>query len=216
MPKGPKPVLIQLASSVIRWALDAFVMASLILAVKEQLNTIVSKAIDTMKAAVKYLWRYMLTTLLFSVITMGIILLVVILMSIVFASFAKMPDITIIMLLATIAIIACVTATVYCTIRLSLAGVVCIMEETGPVKSLKTSHSLIKKSVSPVVGVFCFILLLFALLFVPGFLFGSVIVPKSAGEISLVVYQVLAGVLAVPVWVSVMVVLYKKLKEAVN
>lgn len=217
MSKGVKPVLVQLAGSIIHWVLDAFVMASLILSAKEQLNTIASKATDTMKAVVKYLWRYMLTTLLYGIIIMGIIFLVVMIMSFIFASFVKMPDINMVTLsAATMAIIACVVAMVYCVIRFSLAGIICIMEETGPVRSLKTSHSLIKKSILPVVGVFFFILLLSALLLLPGFLLVPAIVSKSLGEILLVIYQILVGAVTVPILVYAMVVLYKKLKEAIN
>ncbi len=215
--KGAQPILAQLASGLMRWALDAFVMASLILSVKEQLNAIASKAMATMKAATKYLWRYMLTTLLYGIIAMGIILLAVMIMSFMFAAFIKMPNITIAaVLMPTIAIIACVVIMVYCVIRFSLFGVICIMEEVGPVRSLKASHSLIKNKVSPVVGVFFFILLLSALLFIPGYLLIQVIGPNGAGNILLVIYQVLVGAVAVPIWASVAVILYKKLKEAVN
>jgi hypothetical protein len=90
------------------------------------------------------------------------------------------------------------------------------MEEAGPVRTLKISHDLVKKSISPVVGVFCFILLPFSLLFIPALLFNLVIGLQGAGEILLIIYQVLASAVAVPMWVSVMLVLYKKLKEAVS
>ncbi|MFA5286685.1 MAG: hypothetical protein WC394_00200 [Candidatus Omnitrophota bacterium] len=215
--KGAKLALVQLASSLVRWALDAFVMASLILSVREQLNAIAHKAMDTMKTAIKYLWRYMLTVLLFSLITLGIILLAAIIMSFISAAFVRMPSINLAVLLAgAIVIIACVGAAVYCAFRFSLAGIICIMEEAGPVRSLKISHDLVKKSISPVVGVFCFILLPFSLLFIPALLFNLVIGLQGAGEILLIIYQVLASAVAVPMWVSVMLVLYKKLKEAVS
>jgi hypothetical protein len=217
MLRGAKPGLVQFAGSLIHWLLDAFVMVSLILSVKEQLSSVISKAMDTMKSALKYLWRYILTTLLYSVITVGIVLLTVIIISFVSAIFTKIPHITVAaILIATVLIIACVAAAVYAVIRFSLAGVVCIMEETGPVAALKISHNLIKKSVSPVVGVFCCIILLHALLLLPAFFLSLLSLPNGSGGISLAIYQVLAGAVAVPIWVSVMVVLYKRLKEVVN
>lgn len=217
-PRGAKLVLVQLASGLIHWSLDAFVMASLILSVQEQLNTIVRKARDTMKIALKYLWRYMLTILLYGIIAMGIIMLAVMIMSFVYLSFVKMPNINItIISLAAIAIIACLVAAVYSVIRFSLAGVICIIEEAGPIKSFKTSHSLINKSVAPVVGVFSLMLLFSALLFLPGFLYNLIIGPKvGAGAILLVLYQIFVGAVSAPIWASVMVILYKKLKEAVH
>ena len=216
--KGDKSDLVQLASSLIHWALDSFVMASLILSVQEQLNTIIRKATDTMKAAIKYLWRYMLTVLLYGIIVVGIIMLVVVIMSFMFAAFISMPSINIaILLVAVIAIIACVVAVVYCVIRFSLAGVICVMEEVGPIRSFKTSHSLIKKSIKPVVEVFLLILLTSALLFFPGFRFSLSAGSKTAlGTILLVFYQVLVGAVTVPILASVTVVLYKKLKGTVN
>ena len=214
--KDGSPSLVQMASGIIHWALDAFVMASLILSAKEHLNATVSKVMDTLKASLKYLVRYMFTTLLYSVIAVGIVLLAAMVMSFLFTSLVKTPGITVGVLMAIIAMIACVAAVVYCVIRFSLSGIICIMEEVGPVESLKTSHSLIKKSVPSVLGVFFFMLLLTGLLFVPAILLNSVIVSNSAGSILSVIYQVLAGAVTFPVWVSVMVILYKRLKETVS
>jgi hypothetical protein len=173
-----------------------------------------------MRSAIPYLWRYLLTILLYGLIFISITILVVMSMSFIFATFVKAPQINLaIILAAALAIVACVFALVYCAIRFSLAGVISIMEKAGPVTSLKTSHSLIKKNISPVVGVFMFILLISALLFFPGLLLNLLIAPNTGVNgvsVLLIIYQVLVGAITVPIWASVMVVLYKKLKEAIN
>ncbi len=215
--KGTWPGLIQYTGSLfIHWVFDAFVMVSLILSAQGQLNSMVTTARDTMKEAIKFLWRYMLTTLLYSIIVGGFLLLAVTIVSVLVAFSTRAPVAAPVLLLAAIVIIATVVAMVYCAIRLALAGVICIMEKIGPISSLKISHSLIKKKVSPVVGVFFFILLLSALLFMPGSLLDAFRDFSGLGKILLAAYQVFASSLMVPIWAFVVVILYKKLKEVVE
>jgi len=210
--------LAQIANSLLHWILDALVMASLILAVQEQLSSITNKALGTIRGALRHLWRYMLTALVYGVIVLSIIMLAVVIISFVFAAVIQMSTINMaILVAAALALIACVTGVVYCVIRFALAGVVCIIEEAWPLRALKTSRSLIKKHVTPVVGVFCFIFLISGLLFFPGFLINALFASQAGGNtLFLIFYQVVAGAVTVPIWVSVMVVLYKKLKEAVQ
>jgi hypothetical protein len=90
------------------------------------------------------------------------------------------------------------------------------MEEAGPLRALKTSHSLVKNHVTPVVGVFFFIFLISGLLFFPGFLINALFASRAGGNtLFLIFYQIVIGAMTVPIWISVMVVLYKRLKEAV-
>lgn len=214
--KGAKPTLIQFLSSVINWVLGAFVMASLIVSVKERLNAAVSKVLDTMKTAVKYLWRYILATLLYGAINLGIVLIMVIIMIFLYTLFVKVQTITIALGITVIAIVACVAALVYCAIRFSLAGVVCIMENAGPLASIKASHALIKKRVPKVIGVYCLVMLFYIVCFIPVFWFGPMSASKDVAVILLTVYQVLISAILVPVGACAMVILYKRLQEAVN
>lgn len=211
-----KPSLSQVLGGVLHWALDAFVMASLILAVKDQLNAVVSKWSDTLKTATKHFWRYILTLLLYSSVNIVFVVLIAMLIGFLFNSFVQGTGITIAIILAIFSALACIFAVVYCIIRFSLSSTVCILDGTGPVASLKTSRGLIDKKVAGVVGVFCLIFLFSALLFIPVAIFNSIIGASAGNELLTTVYQVLASAVGAPVGVSVMVVLYKKLKEAVN
>lgn len=210
--KDARPGFMQIGGGVVRWVLEVLAVASLILAVKEQANMITSNVVGIIKTAVKYLWRYILTTLLYSLGIGGIALLIVIIMGMLVANEAS--GLTVTLLMITIAMIACVAAMVYCAVRFSLAGVVCIMENAGPIASLKTSYTFIKKHVSPVIGVYSLVLLFIIICYTPLFIFGSVIVPKSTTLILLTSYQVLVNAIIVPVGICVMVMLYKRLQEA--
>jgi len=216
--KNVKVDWIQITSGIIHWVCDAVVMVSLIVAVQEQLNTIKHKVVETIKAAFKYLWRYMLTALLYGLMVLSIIILAAVIMSVLFAAFMKMAAINMaILTVAIIALIACIVALVYCVIRFSLAGLISVMEESGPIKSLKASRGLVQKNITPVVGVFFCVFLISALLFLPVMIFNSLIGAREGlATVVLVFYQVLIGTLTVPIWVSVAIVLYKKLKGVVS
>jgi hypothetical protein len=191
-------------------------MASLIVSVKERLNAVMNKVLATMKAAVKYLWRYILATLAYGAINLGILLAMVIIMIFLSAFFVKAQSVTVTVLIAAVAIIACVAALVYCAIRFSLAGVVSIMENLGPVASLKMSYALIKKRVPPVIGVYCLVMLVYIVCFIPVLWFGPMFTSKDAALILLTVYQVVISAVLVPLSACAMVILYKRLQEAAN
>ena len=142
--------------------------------------------------------------------------MLIIIMSILSVIFTRAPGMTFAFVIIAVAIIASVVALVYYAIRFALSGVICILESLKPVASLRTSYALIKKHVTPVIGVYALIIIFISLCFIPVFIFGPMIASKGMAVILLASYQALVGAILVPVVIWITVILYKKLKEAVN
>ncbi|MFH1198557.1 MAG: hypothetical protein V1650_00095 [Candidatus Omnitrophota bacterium] len=109
---------------------------------------------------------------------------------------------------------------VYWVIALSLGGVSCVAEQKGPVRSVLRSYALIKNYIIPVAGVFLLVVAIFAPAWAPIFLVDKLgqdfMKENSAVVIFAQVYQVVLNMLFNMFWVSVGVVLFNKLKEAVD
>lgn len=110
-----------------------------------------------------------------------------------------------------------VCATVYFAIRLSLGGIVSVVDDTaGPLTALKRSHALIKRYVTPVVGAYALLFLISFLFFLVMVFLGVAIKALKVSGVWLNPFDSLLSIILTPLWVSAMAALYKKLKEAVE
>lgn len=109
-----------------------------------------------------------------------------------------------------------VCVTVYFAIRLSLAGAVSVIEGTGPAGAIKHSWRLIKNYVFPVAGEYILLCAASFLFFLAVVFLGVAIKALKVPDAWLNPLDSLLSIILTPLWVSVMVALYKKLKEAVG
>lgn len=119
---------------------------------------------------------------------------------------------------------ALVFVLLYFAIRLSLGGIISVVDDTaGPLTALRRSHALIKKYVTSVVGVYAllgvvsilFYLAVLALLSLAGIEIKIQVGYKGAGFWGIILIN-LFFIILTPLWTSIKVELYKKLKEAVD
>lgn len=105
---------------------------------------------------------------------------------------------------------------VYFAIRLSLSFIVSIIEKQRPISASKRSYRLTKNYVSPIVGEYCLLALLFLIFFLPANFF--VFLSKEVKIVyhCVIVYYYLLGAIVTPFFVGITVTLYKKLTEAVD
>lgn len=115
-----------------------------------------------------------------------------------------------------VAIVVCFL--VYFMIRWALAGTVCVLESAGPIASLKRSLSLIKDYVTPVVGEYMLFILAALVASIPYMvwmiIFGQYNDGMEAEIVAGAVNNIIINAILMPFFYVVMVVLYKKLKEA--
>ncbi|OGX19253.1 MAG: hypothetical protein A3K83_02750 [Omnitrophica WOR_2 bacterium RBG_13_44_8b] len=106
---------------------------------------------------------------------------------------------------------------VYFFIRLSLSGVVCIIDKLGPVGALKQSRRVIKPFVTPVVGAGGLFILFALLSYVPFTAVSAAFKNANPTHMSLwgVGYMFLANILLAPTCAIIFVILYHKLKEPI-
>jgi hypothetical protein len=102
---------------------------------------------------------------------------------------------------------------VYFGIRLSLGIFACVLEDKGPVNSLKRSFTLVKQRVNPVVGVFFAIIVGIGILCLPIMLLNFVMKDPKQVNILTIILQFAAGLIATPVSSAVLVSLYQQLKD---
>ena len=213
--KGPssQSLLPWFVYTLINWLAGALLMAFLLTAVKEKF---LGRAVSWQGAiyeAKKYFWPYLLTSALYSIIVAGILFLGVTLS--VWLYYFLMKPLGI--LLSLLAVLPCVSvflaAAVYLVIRLSLCAVVCIMEDIFAFAALKRSHQMVKPYVNAVVGEYCLALLMIIVSFVPLWIAES-LRSGSASGVTADTYLFCVNIITQCIWVSIMVVLYKNLKEA--
>jgi len=198
---------------VIRWLLDALVVVSLIYALKQYFSSgPVGSATSNIKSGKNFLLFYLLTNVLFGLIT-GTITFIGIIAGGIFVSLIwKTASIGVGLVLTTIAIITCIVGVVYFLIRLSLSGFACVLDDLNPILALKQSHSLIKKYVTFTVAEYCLFFLAAFVSFVPLILLG--LRKGQLSDTAAIFYQFAINAFIIPAWACVSVVMYKKLKEA--
>jgi hypothetical protein len=114
--------------------------------------------------------------------------------------------------------IAVLVYLVYFILRWSLATTVCVLENARPITALKRSFALVAGYVHPVVGIFGLMTLIYFCCFTP-FIIGAFLgAGNNLMHINRVVtiYSVLINIVLAPFLATIIVVLYKKLKEALE
>jgi len=178
---------------------------------------------QSLSGAGKYFWPYIGATILTFLFMAGFWITGGVLAVSAASLLWKINKIIAILLTAAVAI-ACVSCTVYFMIRWLLYGVLCVTESAGPITALKRSHKLVKGYVNPVIGAYCLLILVYIAGSIPLSVLGATlrvlgaIGGKGNPIMSLirVIYNTALNIVLIPLWASVSVVLYRKLKEAVE
>jgi len=108
---------------------------------------------------------------------------------------------------------------VFFLLRWSLAATVCVLENIKPIAALKRSFSLVTDYVHPVVGTYCLTILMYVACLLPIIIVGAFLGIGNDIEQSNrigIIYSVFINIVLVPFWGTTTVVLYKKLKEALE
>jgi len=162
--------------------------------------------------------KYLGTVLIITLFFMSVTILGVVSIAIIFALLLKVNKILAALICLTLAIVV-LGVLIYFMLRWSLAATVCVLENTRPVAALKRSLALVMDYVHPVVGTFCLIVLTYIACVAPFFIIGAlsgvgnnISQPNLAGTI----YSIFINILLVPFLATISVVLYKKLKEALE
>lgn len=197
------------------WLIGSYGYVALTMAVKKILNGAGCKIIENIKDARKRFWSYLGVAGFYTLLLLPIALAGALGAALSAAAFGQINKISA-AVSAAIAVAAlviiCVIFFVYFCIRLSLGCISSVIEEKGPIAALRRSHYLVKNYVNPVVGEYCLCALIFLpLLFLP-------VITKDARQATfwLEGYSCLIGAITVPLAMSILVVLYNKLKEAVD
>ncbi|MFY9402953.1 MAG: hypothetical protein WAQ07_06080 [Candidatus Omnitrophota bacterium] len=167
----------------------------------------------------KYLLRYIALNLLMALFLIGIIFAG---FSVVVVLYSMVGRGSILLAFTTLIIPAIIVTSifVYFMIRWALAGVVCIAEGLGPIKSLKRSTVLIKNYVTPVVGEYTLIMVTLLLASIPytawNYIFNRQYYSAEVSIVSAAVNNIIIHSIVTPFIIAVMVVMYKKLKEAIE
>jgi hypothetical protein len=108
---------------------------------------------------------------------------------------------------------------IYFMLRWSLATTVCVLEDARPVAALKRSLSLVTEYVHPVVGAYCLFMLIYIIcllsIIIAGVFLGVGNDANQSNRVG-VIFSILINIVLVPFWTTITVVLYKKLKEALE
>ena len=108
---------------------------------------------------------------------------------------------------------------IYFMLRWSLAATVCVLEGVRPIAALKRSLALVMDCVHPVVGVYCLVVLTYVACMLPFIIVGLLSgIGNNINQSNLAgtIYSIFINILVVPFWATITVVLYKKLKEALE
>jgi len=118
--------------------------------------------------------------------------------------------------LTPIVIVVCLL--VYFMIRWALGGTVCVTENAGPIAALKRSAFLIRDYVNPVVGEYALFILTAVVVSIPYMawlaIFGRHNDGMEAEIFAGAINNIIINVILMPFLAVIMVILYKKLKEA--
>lgn len=177
----------------------------------------ISIAESILLGARKYLVSYIAVALLIVLFIVGILFAGA---SVAIVSYALIGGSGIVPAFATqfIPVVVVVCALVYFMIRWALAGTVCVVEKMGPIASLKRSVSLIKDYVTPVVGEYALFILVTLLASIPYMawiaIFGRYNDGMEAEIVAGAVNNIIINTILMPFLSVIMVVMYKKLKEA--
>jgi len=162
--------------------------------------------------------KYLGTILIIALFFMGVTILGGVSIVIILALLLKVNKILATLICLVLAIVT-LGYLIYFILRWSFASTVCILENTRPVAALKRSLVLVTNYVHPVVGTCCLVLLAYIVCMLPIIIVGVLSgIGNNPGQSNLVVtiYSIFINMLLVPFWATIIVVLYKKLKEALE
>ena len=200
------------------WCNIAFITAALQAANGDRVQVL-----QNLKRAWYYFLRYvgvvMLTYLLFIAILLLMVLGIILLGVTAAFLYAKLQGAALIIskMIGLSAIAALVVIgiyyLVYFSIRLSLDIYVCVLEDKGPVRSLKRSFFLVKNNVNPVIGVFFALFLGLGILYLPSIPFYFAAKDSQQLNIVIAILQFAAGLIATPIYNTALVSLYQQLNN---
>ncbi|MDD5108368.1 MAG: hypothetical protein PHC29_02505 [Candidatus Omnitrophica bacterium] len=119
-------------------------------------------------------------------------------------------------LICSVLVIVAVSSLVFFLLRWSISVLVCVFENSGPVSALKRSFCLVKEHINPVVGVYGLIMVVGIACLVPIVIAGALSSTGSdlnRAQLGSVIYMVLINAVLVPFFTTMIVVLYRKLRE---
>lgn len=162
--------------------------------------------------------KYLGVILIITLFVMGIMILGGMSIAMILAVLLKVNKILALMICLALAITA-LAFLVFFSLRWSLAATVCVLENISPIAALKRSLSLVTDYVHPVVGTYCLTMLMYIACLVPIIIVGTFLgIGNDANQSNRVgiIYSMLINIALVPFWGTSTVILYKKLKEALE
>lgn len=162
--------------------------------------------------------KYLGTVLVSALFLMGIPILGSISVAVILALLLKGNKILAVLVCLALAI-AAFASFVYFMLRWSFAPTVCVLENTRPITALKRSFSLVKDYIHPVVGTYCLVTLIYIACLLPIIIAGGFLATGNNAEQFnrvYIIYSIFINIALVPFCVTITVVLYKKLKEALK
>jgi hypothetical protein len=162
--------------------------------------------------------KYLGVILVITLFIMGIMILGGISVAMILAILSKVNKILAV-LISLALVIAILMSLVYFILRWSLATVVCVLENDRPIVALKRSLSLVTDYVHPVVGSYCLIILIYIVCLLPIIIVGAFLgIGNDTAQANRVgiMYSIFINTALVPFSTMIIVVLYKKLKEALE
>jgi hypothetical protein len=190
-----------------------------------------NKAVDTqdytvgqsINKAPGVLLKYIGTVLIPGILFLSIVVLSGIMIAIIVGALSQVHKILTVLICCVVVILVLVIV-VYFSLRWSLAIAVCVLENVGPIVALKRSFSLTTEYMNPVTGTYG----LTALVFIVGLILmivpSGLLVGKDANlanhlttaQVFVTIYMLIINIIMIPFVTTVTVVLYKKLKEALD
>ncbi len=165
-----------------------------------------------------FILKYLGTILSVLLFFMGVVILGGVSTAIILALLLKVNKILAISICLAL-IIAILVFSIYFMLRWSLASIVCVLENARPFSALKRSFVLVTDYVHPVVGIFCLTILAYIVCILPFIIIGAFLgVGNDTDQANKIgtIYSLVINIILVPLWTIITVVLYRKLKEALE
>ncbi len=208
IPKMMKVGIWGVLIGVLRWLIDSWVIASLLLCIKEILNGNSVKLARALKLPAVSFWRYILTLLLKGVILGSISLLGLFLFVGMIMNYTRMANVILGVSVFGVLVTACVAAAVFLGIRLSLSEIVALAENDSPASAIKISFDLIKRHVTGVLAELFLIIIMYIFLLIPFFL-----LTMRSSQVLIMYQNIIVNSVIVPLTVCIIMILYNRLKE---
>ncbi|MFA5350191.1 MAG: hypothetical protein WC357_02535 [Candidatus Omnitrophota bacterium] len=173
---------------------------------------------QSISQAKPFFLNYLGTVLISTLFLTGIMMLGGISITVILALLFKINKMLAVSICLVVAI-AAIMPFIYFMLRWSFATTVCVLENVRPVAALKRSLSLAMDYIHPIVGTYCLFLLVYVicliLIIIAGVFLGA---GSDAGHSNWLgaVFSIFINIVLMPFWTIITVILYKKLKEALE